>query len=209
MFYNNGIFTVMKIHKTFIFHGSFGSPDSNWFPWLKGELEKNKQEAFCEQFPVDDSTDIHSAGEQQNYEAWKNYFQEYVLPQIEKADSVDMVGHSIASIFILEMIQEFDIKVRKAVFVAPFLELYLSGDLKIFDKVNETFYRDNLDFENIVANIERSIVIYSENDPYVPTLVAEDFADILGTQRLAMPNGGHLGGDLPVFPEVLEFLLRE
>lgn len=38
--------------KYFILHGSFGSKDGNWFPWLKEKLEEKGEEVILPQMPV-------------------------------------------------------------------------------------------------------------------------------------------------------------
>ncbi len=36
----------------FIFHGSSGYPEENWFPWLKQKLEDKGLEVFVPKFPT-------------------------------------------------------------------------------------------------------------------------------------------------------------
>lgn len=35
-----------------IIHGSFGSKDGNWFPWLKDELERKGKQVIVPQMPI-------------------------------------------------------------------------------------------------------------------------------------------------------------
>lgn len=39
------------MNNVFIFHGTEGYPEENWFPWMKRELEQNGCSAFVPQFP--------------------------------------------------------------------------------------------------------------------------------------------------------------
>jgi len=49
--------------KFVIMHGSFGSKEGNWFPYLKNQLELLNQEVILEQFPVDNAEEITKLGE--------------------------------------------------------------------------------------------------------------------------------------------------
>ncbi len=54
-----------------IIHGSFGSKDGNWFPWLKNELEKDNKDVVVPQMPV-------GVGNQ-NFENWSKVLNELIL----------------------------------------------------------------------------------------------------------------------------------
>ena len=51
-----------------IIHGSYGSPEKNWFPWLKEELKKSGINTFVPRFPTPKN---------QNLDTWANVFKDY------------------------------------------------------------------------------------------------------------------------------------
>ena len=52
----------------FIFHGTGGYPEENWFPWLKRELESLDYKVIVPQFPTP---------ENQTLENWFAIFEKY------------------------------------------------------------------------------------------------------------------------------------
>jgi predicted alpha/beta hydrolase family esterase len=48
--------------KYLVMHGSYGSPDENWFRWLEKELKALGHEVILEQFPVDSWDEIEKVG---------------------------------------------------------------------------------------------------------------------------------------------------
>lgn len=40
------------MQNVFIIHGTYGSPEENWFPWLKDELEKSDFVVYVPKFPT-------------------------------------------------------------------------------------------------------------------------------------------------------------
>lgn len=55
-------FPFYSFMKYLIMHGSYGSPDGNWFRWLEKELSVSGYEVILEQFPVDDWETIEKIG---------------------------------------------------------------------------------------------------------------------------------------------------
>ena len=70
-----------------IIHGSFGSKDGNWFPWLKKELEDREYKVDVPQMPV-------GVGNQ-NFENW-----EKELNKLSINEKTTIIAHSIAPVFI-------------------------------------------------------------------------------------------------------------
>ena len=160
-------------------HGSFSSPFSNWIPWLRKELEKEKLEVYTPDFPTGVGF--------QNYNNWSKLLKVYVEAGIINENTV-IYAHSIAPIFICKFLVENQIKVKRLVFVCGFNN-YLGID-KDYDSVNESMYFDNL--EDVKKYCDEIICYYSDNDPYVKYDVEKEFADAISTEQYCIPNGGHL-----------------
>ena len=92
-------------------HGSFGSPFSNWIPWLRRELEQNGLEVYTPDFP----TGI----EYQNYNNWSHLLEVYYDAGIINENTI-IYAHSIAPVFICKFLVENKIKVKRLIFVCGF-----------------------------------------------------------------------------------------
>ncbi len=161
--------------KYIIIHGSFGSKDGNWFPWLKDKLSKLNKNVIVPQMPV-------GVGNQ-NYENWAN-----VLNELNVDEDTIIIAHSIAPIFVCKYLITNEIKVKKLVFVCGFNN-YLGIDPD-FDAVNEPMFIDNL--EKIKNYCNDIVCYYSDNDPYVKFEVEKAFADEISNEQYIINNGGHI-----------------
>ena len=157
-----------------IIHGSFGSKDGNWFPWIKNELEKDNRDVVIPQMPV-------GVGNQ-NFENWSK-----VLNELKINENTIIIAHSIAPIFVCKYLITNKIKVKKLIFVCGFNN-YLGID-KEFDAVNKPMFIDN--FEDIKEYCNNIICYYSDNDPYVKFEVEKSFADSISNEQYVIKNGGH------------------
>lgn len=199
--------------KYLIMHGSYGSPDENWFHWLEKELKALGHEVILEQFPVDSWDEIEKVGREnidsyspvESLSSWEEYFVDHILPQI-KNQEIGFVGHSIAPIFMLHMLAKYDIKIKTAVFVAPFFNIPDAPNIWQFYPVNKTFYSYDFDFGKIKAKIGKSYVVYGDNDPYVPATEPPLFAQKLGSELRVVPSGRHCGSNFKEFPLIIDLV---
>src|SRR3989338_9993384 len=90
----------------FIFHGTEGYPEENWFPWLKEKLEAKGCRVFVPQFP---SPPIVPAQISEWFEVLKNY------EQYLDENSI-LVAHSLGGVFALRVLEKLQHPVR-AVFL--------------------------------------------------------------------------------------------
>lgn len=161
-----------------ILHGSFGSKDGNWFPWLKKELEFNNKNVSVPQFPV-------GVGNQ-NFESWSKEFE-----KLEINENTIIIAHSSAPVFVCKYLILNKIKVKKLVFVCGFNN-YL-GINEEYDTVNKPMYIDNV--EDIKKYCSDITCFYSDNDPYVAFDAEKDFADTLTNRQYIIKNAGHINSE--------------
>lgn len=179
----------------FIIHGSFGSPFSNWIPWLHTELCKRSKEVYAPDFPTGVGF--------QNYENWEKLMEVYVDAGLI-TENTTFFAHSIAPIFLCKFFSEHDIKVKKLIFVCGFNN-YLGIDEE-YDSVNRSMFMENLAKAKSCA--DKIVCFYSDNDPYVKYEVEKAFADAVATEQIVIPGGGHLNAESGYreFPELLNYI---
>ena len=177
--------------KYLILHGSFGSKDGNWFPWLKSKLEARGETVILPQMPV-------GVGNQ-NFDSWST-----VLGQLGIDEDTIVIAHSIAPIFVCKYLITHQQKVAKLFFVCGFNN-FLGID-KDFDAVNEPMYID--EFEKVKEYCDDVTCFYSDNDPYVPYDIETAFADALTEKQIVIKDGGHLNAEsgYTEFEELLKML---
>ena len=89
----------------FIFHGTAGYPEENWFPWMKEKLEKKGCKVTVPQFPTPEG---------QSLEAWLKVFK----PYYDKVnENTIIIGHSLGGIFLLKLLEQIEKPIKLAVLV--------------------------------------------------------------------------------------------
>jgi len=78
----------------FIFHGTFGYPEENWFPWLKRQMENQGIKTYVPKFPTPKGQSLTS---------WLKAFKPYEK-YIDK--ETIFVGHSLGPVFILRLLEK-------------------------------------------------------------------------------------------------------
>ena len=179
----------------FLMHGSFGSPFSNWIPWLRDKIEEKGGIVYTPDLPTGVGF--------QNYEVWEKIMKCYVDAGLINEETI-IFAHSIAPVFVAKFLVMNRIKVKRVVFVCGFNN-YLGIDPD-YDTVNESMYFDNLsDVKNYVSDI---ICYYSDNDPYVNYNAEKEFADAITDKQIIISGGGHLNSEsnYSEFKELLNYL---
>lgn len=159
-----------------LIHGAYGSPDENWFPWLKEELEKLNCKVFIPRFPTP---------KDQNLNSWLKVFGDY--KKLLDKDSV-LIDHSLGPAFILTILENLDHPIKACFLVAGFTGLLNNEE---FDKINKTISDRNFNFDKIINNCKQFFVYGSDNDPYVPLEKEKELASNLKTELKLIKGAGH------------------
>lgn len=180
----------------FIIHGTGGSPEINWFPWLKNGLEKLGCKVFVPRF---------STPKNQSLESWLKVFDKCRKHLDE--DSI-IVGHSLGPAFLLSVLENLNLQIKAAFFVAGFTGFLNNLE---FDELNKTFVDKTFDWDKIRKNCKKIYVINSDNDPYVPLEKGKELAKSLGVELIVLKNAGHINQEFGYtkFDLLLEMIKNE
>lgn len=188
--------------RALIVHGYWSAPDRNWFPWLKGELERKGFDVVVPALP--DSKHPDRA-------AW-----EARLARALPAGDVDgrtlIVAHSLGCYAVLHYLQRLAVpEPAAAVVLVSGFDRPLASQAPDLDLIN-AYVAPELDFDALRGKVRSYAVVSAVNDPIVPHRFSQVLARELGGRFVAVPAGGHFMGqegchELPVALRTAEDLL--
>lgn len=157
-----------------IIHGTGGSPERNWFPWLKEKLEEEGHEVVAPHLP---------GMEDQSLDSWLSSF---------KSETGDLekpvfIAHSVGPAFVMNLLER-GYRAEACFFVSGFTGLLGNR----FDEPNRTITDREFDFDAIKASCPHFHLYHGSDDPYVPLRKAEELADKLDAVLDVIEGGGHL-----------------
>lgn len=163
----------------FIFHGTGGSPEGNWFPWLKKELEEKGFNVFVPKFPT-------PVG--QSLDAWLKVLDQY--KQYINEGTI-FVGHSLGGMFLLKVLEQLNHNVHAAFFISSPVGV---RPIKYYDS-DYAFTHFIFNWPEITKKAKIFAVYHSDNDPYVSLGNGKELAKQLGVTLTFIPKAGHLNAE--------------
>lgn len=178
--------------RAIIVHRWSGSPETDWYPWLKKMLEEKGYAVTAPTIP-----DPHMP----TIEAW----QASLTAAVGTPDGeLVFVGHSIGCQAVLRYLAsvEGSVKVANVVLVAPWLQLAnLEGPEE--EKIGQPWEKTPIDWNAVRAHAPSATLIFSDDDMYVPTVNKDLFAAQWPEAKAVMVHAmGHITGVVEL-PEVL------
>lgn len=192
--------------RVFIIHGWGGSPNSEWLPWLKKELEKKGFEVFVPAMPNTEEPKI---------EEWVPFLADLVG---EPNENTYFVGGSIGCQTIMRYLETLPKNKRagRVIFVAGWFDLTdficeeIPEDKEECRKIARPWIETPINFKKVRNSANDFIAIFSDNDPYVELNNKDIFEKQLGAKIIIEHNKGHFNDDYNIkeLPVVLDSILK-
>ncbi len=186
---------LLKMKRAFIVHRWDGTPKSDWYPWLKKELEKKGFKVEVPTMPNTSEPKINN---------WVNHLKKVV----GKLDNETyFIGHSIGCQTIMRFLEKetYNSKLGNVVFVAGWFKLdNLEGEE--VKAIANPWIDTPIDLNKIKPKLSKLSVFLSTNEPY--GFIEENskmFKESLGAKIITLKDRGHFTADDEVneLPEIL------
>ncbi|RMD52287.1 alpha/beta fold hydrolase, partial [Candidatus Parcubacteria bacterium] len=163
--------------KIILIHGYKANPQSNFFPWLKGELRKMGHEVMMPELPNADNPDP---------EEWTKF----LLDEVGVIDDETIIlGHSLGAPAALRFLEAAE------AIATPRACILVSPPWMIKNEQFRGFFLSELDFDVLMWKARRFVVIHSKDDDKIPFDHAQKYAKVLQATLVEREGEGHYLGD--------------
>lgn len=182
-------------------HGTSGSPNDHWWPWLKDQFEQSGYDIWSPLLP--DNTPPNS----------QKYWSFLHADNWDFTDNV-LVGHSSGATSVLNLLSRPEFPtVKAAVLIGVFLNERLTKGSPNFtddDQFANLFPAEGFDWSAIKAKAEKFYFVHGDDDPYCAYDDSVAAAKTLNGALLTIPGGGHLSAesDITELAELVQLLRR-
>jgi predicted alpha/beta hydrolase family esterase len=175
-----------------ILHGTDGTPESNWFPWLKEKFEAEGYEVRVPLLP-------------ENHTPNREVYNDFLFGSgWDFADSI-VVGHSSGAVSVLNLLMDGRCPHIKLGVMVSAWDHGVPTDMD-YEQFVKLFPEGGFDFAAIKQKADKLAFLHSADDPYCPLEQAEHLAKNLSAPLTVIQNGGHLGESFPQFPQLWQII---
>lgn len=171
-----------------ILQGWYQKPESNWYPWLKTELEKRGYTTFLLDLPTI-HTDLPDMKKQI----------EFVEQLLSLNNRTIVFGHSLGCLLAMRLAEKHE-------FAKMFL---IAGwDFDDLTPEHQSFWPNKINHEAIQKNVKEIYCVSSDNDPYVTAIIAEEMSKRLRGKFILIKGAGHFTNEFGItkIPQILDFI---
>ncbi len=171
--------------------GCYSTPNDNWFPYLKLELEKLGHNVVSRQFP---DTDLARA----------SYWLPFLKNELGADEHSILVGHSSGAIAAMRFAQEN--KLLGSILVGSYYT-----NLGMEKEKLSGYFEEPWNWDAIKKNQQWIVQFASVDDPWIPIDEPRFVREKLKSEYYEHDKQGHFGGDYykSTFPELLEVLKKK
>lgn len=172
-----------------LLHGYTSSPNEDFHPWLRKELESREYNVSVPKLPHTKNPDITEQVD-------------YVLKNCKFDENTILLGHSLGSVVALKILEKLNKPIKKLILVAGFSQPGFKDHERPFEKK----FPEKFDFNKIKGNVKEILFLRAKNDSAVPSERADYLKDKLGGEIIDLEaEGDHITGKQE--PEVLNACL--
>lgn len=182
--------------KAVLLHGTDGSPDASWLPWLRVELEKKGFNVWVPLLPENHTP---------NRERYESFLHKSGWDFSENL----LIGHSSGATTALNLLMsEWFPKVRKTILVGTFLNERLLPGIEWYEpgQFDDLFPKNGFDTGAIRKKSDHFSFIHGDNDGYCALEDTKEFAEQVNGDLVVVQNGRHLSSNRTELPEILPLL---
>lgn len=168
--------------RVIVVHRWGGTPETDWYPWLKREVESRGGECLILEMPDPNTPKIKE---------WVSTLKQSVK---EVNEQTYFVGHSIGCQTILRFIEGLpkNSEVGGVVLVAPWTTLKPASYESDEDKaIAQPWIDTPIDWKKIFDRDHNTTCVFSDNDPYVSLDEVEFFRNKLNADIILEKGMGH------------------
>ena len=175
-----------------VLHGTDGSPEGNWLPWLKSKLEAEGYEVWAPLLPENHTPNRETYGDCLFGSDW------------DFTDNL-IVGHSSGAVEVLNLLMDPRCPhVHMVVMVGAWQGGVPQGmDAEPFKNL---FPPEGFDFARIKANADKLAFLHGDDDPYCPLEQAQYLAKEFDAAITVVPGGQHLSAAFRELPQLWEII---
>jgi predicted alpha/beta hydrolase family esterase len=178
--------------KAVLLHGTDGSPEYCWFPWLTKLLQVAGLETYVPLLP-------------ENHTPNRFLYDEFLQNSGWDFNDNLLIGHSSGATTVLNLLQsDWFPKVDSVVLVGTFLNENLVQNADWYEKgqfIN--LFPDVFDVEKIKSKANKFYFIHGDDDPYCDINDAKDLCKKIGGEFIVVPGGKHLSSNRTDLPEII------